>query len=166
LNRVLEAKQENKTQNSSHLFAIKGNPPSLTTCHSRRRRTVPPGYPSSPLPSPIILPMPKDASTRQQHRSTSHHHSQQAARQDLASLGVQLISSDDYFLKSDNFRLWLKQYKGKVCLSLHFVRRLSQVAVDTPFFFLVVLSGFDVSSLFSMTPRSRSLNTCCCRHLW
>lgn len=53
--------------------------------------------------------MPKDKDT----------HSRSSARRttgdrDLADLGVDPISADDYFLKSDNFRLWLRKEKGKV----------------------------------------------------
>ena len=113
--------------------------------------------------------MPKDAYTRQQHRSTSHRDHSQQARQGLASLGVELISSDDYFLKSDNFRLWLKQYKGKVCLLLHFVQRLSRVAgcghpIDFCFFLVLTFPPF--SAWLLNRPVLRCLNPSCWRHTY
>lgn len=36
----------------------------------------------------------------------------------LSEHGIDKISEDDYFLKSDNFRLWLKEDRGKVGILL------------------------------------------------
>ena len=57
--------------------------------------------------------MPKDSSTRHRHSSATIASHRPPLEPDLTSLAVDVISSDDYFLKSDHFRLWLKQYKGK-----------------------------------------------------
>ncbi|KAF8323892.1 hypothetical protein DL93DRAFT_2069984 [Clavulina sp. PMI_390] len=49
--------------------------------------------------------MPKDSSSRSsRHRDSDRVTSLQ---------NIDVISADDYFLKSDNFRLWLKESKGK-----------------------------------------------------
>lgn len=81
---------------------------------------LPPGHISPPVNSPysatfLSIAMPKDKDT----------HSRSSARRttgdrDLADLGVDPISTDDYFLKSDNFRLWLRKEKGKVRVPISF----------------------------------------------
>lgn len=55
--------------------------------------------------------MPKD---KDSHSRSSARKSGGDRDRDLANFGVEPISADDYFLKSDNFRLWLRKEKGKV----------------------------------------------------
>lgn len=76
--------------------------------------------PSSQSNSKEAIAMPKDKDT---HSRSSAHKPVDKDR-DLADIGVEPISADDYFLKSDNFRLWLRKEKGKVCGCSNHIQQL------------------------------------------
>lgn len=65
--------------------------------------------------------MPKDKDTHSRSSAPRKHTGDRD--RDLADLGVDPISADDYFLKSDNFRLWLRKEKGKVGVPISFFCR-------------------------------------------
>ncbi|KAF8337049.1 uncharacterized protein EI90DRAFT_3044705 [Cantharellus anzutake] len=56
--------------------------------------------------------MPGARRSRSRSPSSHHRHHHQGDIV-LADYGIEKISEDDYFLKSDNFRLWLRQDKDK-----------------------------------------------------
>lgn len=60
-------------------------------------------------------------SRRSRSRSRSRNRSESPERRVNLPKGASPISESDYFQKSDEFRLWLKEEKGKVRCSLTFV---------------------------------------------
>jgi hypothetical protein len=60
-------------------------------------------------------------SRRSRSRSRSRNRSESPERRVDLPKGASSISESDYFQKSDEFRLWLKEEKGKVRCSLSLV---------------------------------------------
>jgi len=111
-------------QPPSHPEQLSSKP--LKKHHSSRGRPSHPWSPASrqgrPMPARTgndfgyLRTQPIDGSMPSSRRSRSPS----ARAIILSEHGIDNISEDDYFLKSDNFRLWLKEDRGKVRILFFF----------------------------------------------